>query len=688
MRPQVLFPLFAANTSLSGVGPKLAQLIEKIAGPRLVDLLYHIPNRVIHRRQIEHTSPELVNQDVVIELEVISHAPPPRHRRRLPYKVHCLDSNGNKVDLVFFNAQPKYLHEQLPEHTKRFVAGKLEYYRKVYQITHPDHTKLKFEDMLIHESVYPVTAGLSAKSLTKIIGVALTKLVPLPEWQDKALLRRRGWTDWQQAVETIHKSPGDIPATERLAYDELLSNQLALALIRQHAVQMKGHKIKGNGKIRQKILKGLPFQLTASQESALHEIYQDMEKPHRMMRLLQGDVGSGKTVIALMAMLNAVECGFQAAIMAPTEILARQHFETLTNMCKGSGVRVACLTGRDKGETRKKITKYLADGTAQIIVGTHALFQEKVTFKNLGFAVIDEQHRFGVHQRLNLSAKGQAPDVLVMTATPIPRTLLLTAYGDMDSSQLTDKPPGRKPIDTRLISLDRLDAITKSLEKPLKEGKKIYWVCPLVEESDVLDVSAAEERFEYLKRMLGQQIGLIHGRMKETEKDAAMQDFINGPTNILVATTVIEVGVDVPAASIMIIEHAERFGLSQLHQLRGRVGRGSEQSNCLLLYKSPPGDIARRRLETMRATEDGFKIAEEDFKLRGGGEILGTRQSGDPEFKVANLSLHSELLQIARDDVELILNKDPQLINERGKALRVLLYLFERDQAVKYLKSG
>jgi len=684
----VLAPLFQSVSILKGVGPKIAQLIEKIAGNRIIDLFFHLPNRVILRNLIDELNDGYSAQNIIIKVSVLKHIPPPRGRRNIPYRIKVEDESGNSLDLVFFKGAQKYIQNQLPEGARKIIAGQLDVFRGTYQITHPEHILEEGATLPVSESVYPVTAGLSAKTLTKTITGGLGLLPPLPEWLDENLLNKNGWTDWRTALITAHEKPGDKKALARLAYDEFLANQLTMALVRKHTRKQKGISMEGNKELRRMIMAALPFELTSAQKTSLAEIYEEMHEPNRMMRLLQGDVGSGKTVVALLAIAKAIEAGHQGVLMAPTEILARQHLESITEMVAGLGIHVICLTGRDKGPQRKQILHHIKEGHANIIIGTHALFQETVEFKNVGLVVIDEQHRFGVHQRLALSDKGLKPDVLVMTATPIPRTLLLTAYGDLDVSRLTDKPAGRKPIDTRLVTADRLDELTQSLKRPLQQGQKVYWVCPLVEESDKLDLADAENRHAYLKKMLGDKVGLIHGRMKGPDKDQIMEDFVKGVYDVLVATTVIEVGVNVPTATIMVIEHAERFGLSQLHQLRGRVGRGDKQSSCILLYKAPLGDVAKRRLQTMRDTEDGFVIAEQDFKLRGGGDILGTRQSGDAAFRLADLSIHGDLLQMARDDAALILNKDPTLTLSRGEALRHLLHLFERHQAVKYLSAG
>jgi ATP-dependent DNA helicase RecG len=478
------------------------------------------------------------------------------------------------------------------------------------------------------------------------------------------------------------------PAWSRIAYDELLASQLTLALVRAHVRKPIGRSQSGDGSLRQRILAALPYCFTGSQQEAVREIESDLGKSERMLRLLQGDVGSGKTVVALMAAAAVIEAGSQAALMAPTEILARQHLATISPLAEQAGIQVALLTGRERGREREDVLHRLESGKLNLIVGTHALFQEGVAFKNLGLAIIDEQHRFGVHQRLALAGKGEAVDMLVLTATPIPRTLVLTYFGDMDVSQLREKPAGRKPVETRTVPLTRLPEVVDAVGRAIGDGQRVYWVCPLVGESETSDLAAAEERFASLKQRFGETVELVHGRMRPAEKDRAMARFAGGQAQVLVATTVIEVGVDVPQASIMVIEHAERFGLSQLHQLRGRVGRGATASTCLLLFKPPLSESAKARLAILRETDDGFRIAEEDLRLRGEGDLLGTRQSGMPGFRVARLDVHAPLIEAARDDATLALRTDPSLTGPRGQALRTLLYLFERDEAIRLLRAG
>ena len=694
MRPECLFSAFRSITTLPGIGPRLAKLIEKLAGPRVVDLYWHLPGGLIDRRYRPKIAAAEPGRVATITLTVNSHLPP--HNKRQPYRVHCSDETGVLL-LVFFHAQESYLNRILPTGERRVVSGRVELFHDTRQMTHPDHiVAIDQQDSLpTVEPVYPLTTGLTPKPLAKAIGAALADAPDLAEWQDRAWLDRQHWQGWRDALSTAHhpEQEADLSpqtaARQRLAFDELLANQLALALIRRRMRGLPGKAQRGDGRLRAKAIAALPYRLTDAQRQVLEEIAADMAAQARMLRLLQGDVGSGKTVVALLAMLTAVEAGAQAALMAPTEILARQHFERLSPLAAAAGARIACLTGRDKGKAKASLLAAIAAGEIDLLVGTHAVLQEDVSFRDLGLVVIDEQHRFGVHQRLMLSGKAErGADFLVMTATPIPRTLALTAYGDMEVSRITEKPPGRQPIDTRVMTLDRLAEVVGAVRRKIEAGGRVYWVCPLVQESEAVDLAAAEERCAALARVFGDRVGLVHGRMKAAEKDRAMAEFAGGSLAILVATTVIEVGVDVADATVMVVEHAERFGLAQLHQLRGRVGRGGQAGTCLLLYAPPLGETARGRLNIMRETDDGFRIAEEDLRLRGAGEVLGTRQSGMPAFRVADLAEHAALLAAARDDAKLILARDPELRSQRGEALRVLLYLFERDAAVRYLGAG
>ena len=693
MRPEILFPLFKPLTAIAGIGPKLARMVGALAGPKIADLLWHLPSGIVDRRHSPLIAEARQGEIATLVVRVERHRKP--HNPRLPYKVVVADDSG-RMALVFFHAREDYLQKLLPVGETRVVSGRIELFEGEAQMAHPDHvgTREELDRIRAVEPVYPLSVGLSPKVLAKAIDAALGQAPELAEWIEPNYLARSGWRSWRDSLKAAH-APGSLtdlaptaPPRMRLAYDELLANQLALALVRAAMRKVKGRAIAGDGRLRARAISALPFALTASQQTAVVEILADMAAESRMLRLLQGDVGSGKTVVALLAMLNAIEAGHQAAFMAPTEILARQHLATLAPLAEAAGVRVVLLTGRERGRAREDALSGLASGDIAIAIGTHALFQEEVAFADLGLAVIDEQHRFGVHQRLTLAAKGRAVDMLVMTATPIPRTLMLTAYGDMDVSRLNEKPAGRKPVDTRAVPTDRLHEVTGAVGRALGEGARVYWVCPLVEESEALDVAAAEERFRHLAGLFGARVGLVHGRLKGPDKDRAMADFAAGRIDVLVATTVIEVGVDVPEATVMVVEHAERFGLAQLHQLRGRIGRGIRASVCILLYATPLTETARARLSILRETDDGFRIAEEDLRLRGAGELLGTRQSGLPEFRIADLAAHGELLAAARDDAKLALLRDPELETPRGRALRILLYLFERDEGVRLLRSG
>ncbi len=700
MRPFVLDPLFAPITSLPGVGPKMAVLYDKLLGAqdrpaRVLDLLFHLPQSGIDRRSSGSILDAPIGEVATFAARVVEHRPAPTGKARLPYRVLVEDDSGD-VSLVFFKADGGRMRQILPVGDVRYISGKIELWEGRRQMVHPDRVmdQRAFQNMPHVEAIYGMTEGLSSRMLGKTAEAALARLPALPEWQDAAWLQKNSLPSFADALQALHKpmdidaSAPDTTARRRLAYDELLASQLALALVRAVRKRAIGRTNSGDGRLIKALSDALPYTLTQGQSEAVEQIRTDLAKPERMLRLLQGDVGSGKTAVAMMAMASAAEAKRQSAMMAPTELLARQHADRLHGQAKAIGLTLALLTGREKGAERARVLAGLADGSIDIVVGTHALFQEHVVFHDLGLAVVDEQHRFGVHQRLAIGAKGEAVDVLVMTATPIPRTLALTWFGDMDVSVLSEKPAGRKPITTRAVSLDRYDEVVGAVGRAIEAGAQVYWVCPLVQESETLDVSAATDRFEALRDMFGERVGLLHGQMPGRDKDAAMARFSAGQTSVLISTTVIEVGVDVPNATVMVIEHAERFGLAQLHQLRGRIGRGAAASTCILLYKGPLGQVAEARIAIMRETEDGFRIAEEDLKLRGEGEMLGTRQSGLPGFRIARPEIDGDLLGAARDDARLIVERDPRLSSARGEALRLLLYLFERDAAVKLLRAG
>ena len=699
MRPALLDPLFAPVATLPGVGPKNAKLFDRLLGKsdgaRVLDLLLHLPHATLDRRARPKIAEAPRDALVTIEVRVVEHRPPANARSKAPFKVLVEDDTGD-IELVFFLAHHEWVKSRLPVGATRWVSGRLEMWDGHLQMVHPDRV-LDAEELAKLppvEPVYGLTEGLYPRTIQKAAQAALTRLPRLLEWVDDASLSRLGGLSFAEALTAFHnpQSPQDIeppsPASRRLAYDELLANQLALTLVRARMRDLAGRVNASQGQLAARLLSALPYALTGAQTRAIAEIRRDLEAPQRMIRLLQGDVGAGKTVVALMAMAHVVEAGRQAALMAPTEILARQHFERMKPMGDAVGLRFALFTGRDTAAHRRAQLAALVAGEIDIAVGTHALFQESVVFRDLGLAVVDEQHRFGVHQRLALASKGEAADLLVMTATPIPRTLVLTYFGDMDVSALDEKPPGRTPIDTRTLPIERLDEVVAAVGRAIAGGARAYWVCPLVEESENLDVAAAEERAETLRAFFGDAVGLVHGKMRGADKDAAMERFQRGETKVLVATTVIEVGVDVPEATIMVIEHAERFGLAQLHQLRGRVGRGAGRSTCLLLYKGPLGEASRARLTILRETEDGFRIAEEDLRLRGEGDVLGARQAGTPGFRLARLEFHGDVLRMARAQAEAEIARAPHLEGDDNRALRALLYLFERDAAVRLLEAG
>jgi len=693
-RPPALFPLFAGLDTLPGVGPKAVQAFAQMAVDKPRDLLFTLPHSGVDRRLRASIREVTPGSTVTVEVEIGGHVPP--RRKGGPARVHVRDSE-TEFQLVFFHARGDWLDRQLPTGQRRVISGKLELFDGVAQIVHPDHVLRPEEagDLPAFEPVYPLSAGLTQRLVAKAAQAAVARAPDLAEWIDPALKAREGWPDWREAVAAAHAPTGaeglapTHPARQRLAYDEFFAHQMTLALARATLRRGKGRASVGTGALQDKVLQSLDFAPTGAQDRAVAEIAADMASEKRMNRLLQGDVGAGKTLVAFLALLIAVEAGGQGVMMAPTEILARQHMDSLRPLAEAAGVRLEILTGRDKGADRAAKLAAAASGEIGILVGTHALFQKDVALADLRLAVIDEQHRFGVAQRMELAAKGPAADVLVMTATPIPRSLALANYGDMDVSLLDEKPPGRKPVKTALVSAGRLDEVVGHLREAIAEGRQAYWVCPLVEESEAVDLTAAEERFRHLRAALGEgRVGLVHGQMPAAQKDSAMAAFAAGETAVLVATTVIEVGVNVPNASIMVIERAEIFGLAQLHQLRGRVGRGAASSTCLMLYQPPLGDTAERRLSILRETEDGFRIAEEDLEIRGAGDVIGTAQSGLPRFRVGDMERQAALMAVAQSDARRLLAEDPGLGGPRGQAARGLLWLMEQDRAIRLITVG
>ena len=692
-RPEILYPLFADLTSLDGVGPKTARAFAGLGVEAPRDLLFVLPHGVVDRRRVASVRDVVPPAVVTVEVEILRHQPSSRKGR--PHVITVQDEKTT-FQLVYFHASDDWLRRLMPAHTRRIVSGKVELYDNLARIAHPDHVLPLEEAEIIPaiEPVYPLSQGLTQKGLARAVAPLLESLPDLPEWTDSTLLARERWPRWAEAVRRAHRPEGaadcapEAAARQRLAYDEFLAHQVTLALARARKRQSAGRATAGDGALRELAMARLPYKPTRAQLRALDQIAADLSGPHRMNRLLQGDVGAGKTLVAFLAMLIAVEAGGQAALMAPTEILARQHAERLAPEAASLGVRLDVLTGRGGAAERREKLAALAEGRTDILIGTHALFQEEVVFADLRLAVVDEQHRFGVAERMRLGAKGEKVDVLVMTATPIPRSLALSQYGDMDVSILDEKPPGRQPIRTALISSDRIEEVIDHLRRAIADGRRAYWVCPLVQDSEASDLTAATDRHSHLTAALGDVVRLVHGQMPGPERDAAMADFASGRAHVLVATTVIEVGVDVPEAVIMVIERAEWFGLAQLHQLRGRVGRGAEASSCLLLYQPPLTDTARRRLEILRQTEDGFRIAEEDLAMRGAGDLIGTAQSGLPRFMVADAERQTALMATAQSDARRLIDDDPELTGGRGRAVRTLLWLMRQDRAIGYLRVG
>ncbi|WP_066796051.1 ATP-dependent DNA helicase RecG [Sphingomonas soli] len=683
MRPEILNPLFAEVTALKGIGAGLAKPLERLGLARVVDVAFHLPTGFIDRLPRDELMQADVGRTIVIQLTAASYRF--GGSARAPARVQAVDAHGNHVSLVFFGGNSGWAKKLLPLNEKRWVSGRLDQYGQDLQIVHPEVSETAESGG--REAVYPLSEGITSKRIAGFVDQAIERAPELPEWIEPSLKARHGWPNWREALVRIHADPADAKARERLAYDEVFANQLALLLVRGEARAKRGRALQGDGRLRNALK--LPYAPTRAQARTMGEIEGDMAQTQPMLRLLQGDVGSGKTLVALMALLVAAEAGAQGALLAPTEILARQHFENLGRMLAGLDVRIAILTGRDKGKVREATLMGVASGEIDILIGTHAIFQQGVQYRDLGLVVVDEQHRFGVAERMMLQAKAQVPPhLLVMTATPIPRTLQLASHGEMDVSRLDEMPPGREPIQTTVISEDKLDAVIDGLGRHLAAGKQAYWVCPLVEESEKTDLAAAEDRAAKLTARFGDKVGLVHGRMKGPEKDAVMARFAAGELGVLVATTVIEVGVDVPNATLIVIEHADRFGLAQLHQLRGRVGRGGGQSHCILLRGSGLSETSRARLGLMRDTTDGFLIAERDLELRGAGELLGTRQSGEQTFRLATPDSLAALIAAANADARLLEDQDRALKSERGQAARLALYLFERDAAVGLLRAG
>jgi len=685
MRPKILYKLFSNIISLKGIGPKNAKVIERLCGKYVIDLLFHKPSTYIDRRN----SPKIVDLEegkiATIIVTIDSHSP--SFNKRMPYRINCTDDTG-AISIVYFNLRGPYLKKIFPVGRQKVISGKFEKFNENFQITHPQHVVdlENLDNVKKVECIYPLTAGLTSKTIQKSINSALINLDPLPEWIPDDKIKGNNWPNWNEAIKKIHNPVNTSDSVnslflERLVFDELLAQQLTIRLIKNKISHTQGVPIKRNNKLIKRLEENLDFSLTNDQLKTIDEISRDQSKPNKMLRLLQGDVGSGKTIVALFAMMQCLENEKRSILMAPTEILAEQHFNTIAKIIDSMDLTCSLITSSTKESHNFK---------ADILIGTHALFQEKVSFDNIGLVVIDEQHKFGVHQRILLNEKaGNECDVLLMTATPIPRTLELAAYGDTDISKIMEKPKNRKEINTKSINITKVEDLKESLNKIISKGEKIYWVCPLVDESEKLQLQSVNERLKDLRNYYSDySVEIVHGQMQQEDKNSVMQKFKSGKVNILVATSVIEVGIDDPDATVIIIENAERFGLSQLHQLRGRVGRGEKTSTCILLFNGPLTENAKRRIKIMKETNDGFKIAEEDLDIRGAGEILGSKQSGVPNFKLSNLDKHKHLLEEARETAIKTIKDDPQLKSPLGKAQRVLLHLFRNDVAIDYLKTG
>ena len=685
MRPKILYKLFSNLETIKGIGPKNAKLIERLCGKYLLDLILHRPIAYIDRRNSPKIKDLSNNSIVTLILKVDGHTP--SFNKRMPYKITCSDDTG-QLNIVYFNLRGPYLKKMFPIGSKKVVSGKVEEFNGIFQMTHPQHIadENNLDSVKKIECVYPLTAGISSKIIQKSINSSLAIIDDLPEWIPNDYLQKNNWTSWKKSIYEMH-NPNELKEDKediylnRLVFDELLSQQLTVRLIKNKISKLKGNTIKPNGSLLEQLKSHLSFELTDDQNQAIKEISKDQSSPNKMLRLIQGDVGSGKTIVALHSMIQCAENSKKSILMAPTEILAEQHYNTIKLFAEKLKLSCALITA-----SNKKSHNYESD----ILIGTHALFQDKVSIDNIGLIVIDEQHRFGVHQRILLNEKaGNECDILLMTATPIPRTLELASYGDMDITKIVQKPKNRKPIITKSINLNKIESLKEALTKKLKQQEKIYWVCPLVDESDKMDLQSVNQRvLDIQKYYKDFNVEMVHGQMKQEEKNKIMDNFKSFKTQILVATSVIEVGIDDPDATVIIIENSERFGLSQLHQLRGRVGRGTKQSTCILLFDGPLTENAKKRINVMKETNDGFKIAEEDLSIRGAGEILGTRQSGLPNFRLTDLNVHKSLMTQAREMAIKIVDKDPELSSDQGKSLRLLLHLFNNQVAIDYLKSG
>jgi len=670
--------LLSDLTKLKGVGTKTTTLLKKKKINNIFDLLWKLPKSYTDRSHSVKIQNLKIGENQTITIIPQKYSFP--RIRNLPNKVTCSDETG-EIDCIFFNSYEGYVRKILPLGKEITVSGKIGFFRKKYQLTNPKY--ISEDSLLIKQkhNTYSLTEGISEKIYNKIINQIITNLPLLHEWHSKNILNKFGNVKWNEAIIELHK-PENIGKYkknfyQRLAFDEIFSTFLVNSEIRK-----KIKKIKKEGKSidytkQNNIIKNLKFSLTNDQKKTLEEINLDLSSTNKMFRLLQGDVGSGKTIVSLLAAYNTVNSGFQVAVMAPTEILARQHYN-FTRKIFSNQMNIELISGKSEYKTKKEILKKLAKNEINIIFGTHAIFQKKVSFKNLGLIIIDEQHKFGVNQRKLLSDKGgKNCDVLLMTATPIPRTLTMTLYGDMDLSIIKEKPKSRKPIKTYSKLESKIEDVIKFIKKEIKLGNQIFWVCPLIEESKKLDHSSAVKKFEYLKKIFPNQVSLLHGKTDLEDKEIILDKFLKKEFQILVSTTIIEVGIDFPNANVIIIENANKFGLSQLHQLRGRVGRGDKDSTCILMFKSNLSENAKKRINILKESNDGFYISEEDMKIRGFGDILGFKQSGIKNFKLADPVQNSDLFLLAEKEIKRI-----ELNNEDIKKFKPLIKLYDRADII------
>ena len=670
--------LLSDLTSLKGVGIKTTNLLKKKKINNIFDLLWKLPKSSTDRSLSSNIKDLRIGENQTITVVPQKYSFP--RIRNLPNKVSCSDETG-EIDCIFFNSYEGYVKKILPLGQEITVSGKIGFFRNKYQLTNPKYISEDASLIKQKHNTYSLTEGISEKIYNKIINQIINKLPPLSEWHSNNILKKFGNINWNDAIVELHK-PENVGKFkdnfyQRLAFDEIFSTFLVNSEIRKKIKKIKKQCKKYNLEKQNTIIKKLDFILTKDQKKTLDEINSDLSSSNKMFRLLQGDVGSGKTIVSLLAAYNAVNAGFQVAVMAPTEILARQHFNFAKKLFEND-VNMEIISGKLDYKTKKNLLDKLANNKIDIIFGTHAIFQKKVNFKNLGLIIIDEQHKFGVNQRKRLSDKGgDNCDVLLMTATPIPRTLTMTMYGDMDLSIISEKPKSRKPIKTYSKLESKIDEVVRFIKKEIKLGNQIFWVCPLIEESKKLDHSSAVKKFEYLSKLFPNQVSLLHGKTEIEDKEKILNRFLKKEFKILVSTTIIEVGIDFPNANVIIIENANKFGLSQLHQLRGRVGRGKKDSTCILMFKSNLSENAKKRINILKDSNDGFYISEEDMKIRGFGDLLGFKQSGIKNFKLADPIHNSDLFLLAEKEMRRI-----EIANEDISKFKTLMKLYDRADII------